>query len=330
MAVYTDVSEPQLATFLSGYDLGTLLSYKGIAEGVENSNFLIRTSQGTYILTLYEKRVNRGDLPFFVGLMEHLAERGLSCPLPVHDRQGEALGELAGRPAAVFTFLEGMWTRRPSAQHCRAVGHAMARMHEASADFRLTRPNGLALSDWRPLFESCGGRADEVEQGLAAEIAAELDSLEMNWPADLPAGVIHADLFPDNVFFLSGELSGLIDFYFACNDLLAYDLAIALCAWCFEADASFNVTKARALIKGYASVRPLEPAELRAFPTLCRGAAMRFLLTRLYDWLTVPDDSFVTKKDPREYLKKLRFHRNVAAAADYGLDIAKVSAGSTT
>lgn len=326
MAVYTDVSEPQLADFIGAYDIGELLSYKGIAEGVENSNFLLRTTAGTYILTLYEKRVNRSDLPFFVGLMEHLAERGLSCPLPVHTRAGESLGELSGRPAAIFTFLEGMWTRRPAPQHCRAVGAALAGMHGKAADFPLHRRNGLAVADWRPLFESCGDRVDGIEAGLAAEIGAELDFVEANWPADLPKGVIHADLFPDNVFFLSGELSGLIDFYFACNDLLAYDLAIAVCAWCFEQDGSFNITKGRALIGGYASVRPLSAAELAALPVLCRGAALRFLLTRLYDWLTVPDDSFVTKKDPMEYLGKLRFHRSVKSVSDYGYDDERVTA----
>ena len=326
MAVYTDVSEPQLADFIGAYDIGELLSYKRIAEGVENSNFLLRTTAGTYILTLYEKRVNRSDLPFFVGLMEHLAERGLSCPLPVHTRAGESLGELSGRPAAIFTFLEGMWTRRPAPQHCRAVGEALAGMHGKAADFPLHRRNGLAVADWRPLFESCGDRVDGIEAGLAAEIGAELDFVEANWPADLPKGVIHADLFPDNVFFLSGELSGLIDFYFACNDLLAYDLAIAVCAWCFEQDGSFNITKGRALIGGYASVRPLSAAELAALPVLCRGAALRFLLTRLYDWLTVPDDSFVTKKDPMEYLGKLRFHRSVKSVSDYGYDDERVTA----
>ena len=327
MAVYTDVTEPQLAEYLDRYDLGALSSYKGIAEGVENSNFLLRTTGGTFILTLYEKRVNRGDLPFFVGLMEHLAERGLSCPLPVHDKTGNALGELSGRPAAIFTFLDGMWTRRPGLDQCRGVGAALARMHECARDFPLTRQNGLAPADWRPLYESCHGRADEVEPGLSAEIEAELADFEANWPGDLPTGVIHADLFPDNVFFLGGDLSGLIDFYFACNDLLAYDLAITLSAWCFEQDGSYNVTKGRALISGYASVRPLDEAEYDSLPMLCRGAAMRFMLTRLYDWLNVPDGSFVTKKDPREYLKKLRFHRGVREASEYGLEKAAVTKG---
>ena len=319
MAVYTDVSETDLARFLADYDVGMLLSYKGIAEGVENSNFLVRTESGSFILTLYEKRVDRNDLPFFIGLMEHLASRGLSCPLPVARTDGERLGELAGRPAAVFTFLEGMWTRRPAVAHCRAVGVAMAGMHGAAADFPLLRPNALSVGAWRPLAEACGEDADRVEPGLAAEIAGELAALESGWPKDLPTGVIHADLFPDNVFFLGGELSGLIDFYFACNDILAYDLAIALCAWCFEQDGAFNITKGRAMIEGYRSVRQLSDAEIAALPMLARGAAMRFLLTRLYDWLNTPEGSFVTKKDPKEYLRKLRFHRGVSSAADYGI-----------
>ncbi|RFC64302.1 homoserine kinase [Fulvimarina endophytica] len=318
MAVYTEVGETELFEFMAGYDIGQVLSYKGIAEGVENSNFLLRTTGGTFILTLYEKRVNAGDLPYFLGLMQYLAGHGLSCPLPVTRRDGETLGELAGRPAAIFTFLEGMGARRPMPAHCRAVGEAMARLHAIGQGFPMHRANGLSMPTWRPLFQSCPDRVDTVEAGLSREILSELDHLEARWPTGLPAGVIHADLFTDNVFFLAGDLSGIIDFYFACNDLLAYDIAITLCAWCFEPDGSFNLTKGAALLSGYQSVRPLEEAEVAALPLLCRGAAMRFLLTRLYDWLTVPDGSFVTKKDPREYLRKLRFHRTVASAGEYG------------
>lgn len=320
MAVYTDVTEPEVAAFLERYELGGLLSYKGIAEGVENSNFLLRAEGGTFILTLYEKRVERADLPFFVDLMRHLADRGLSCPLPVEARDGETLGELAGRPAALFTFLEGMWTRRPTVDHCRRVGEAMARMHLAGEGFSGRRPNALALPAWRPLFQACDRPAtNEVADGLAAEIEAELTELERAWPRALPEGVIHADLFPDNVFFLRGELSGLIDFYFACNDVLAYDLAIGLCAWVFEFDGAFNVTKARAMIEGYSAVRPLSDAELDALPTLARGAAMRFMLTRLYDWINTPEGSFVTKKDPKEYLRKSRFLRGIGSVREFGI-----------
>jgi homoserine kinase type II len=319
LAVYTDISEDDLRQFLAAYDVGELLSYKGIAEGVENSNFLLHTSKDPLILTLYEKRVDRNDLPFFLGLMHHLYEGGLNCPLPLSRKDGELLGELSGRPAALISFLEGMWLRKPEARHCREVGRALAEMHVAGEGFEIRRENALSLSGWRPLWEKSAARADEVEEGLGAEIPAELADLEANWPTDLPTGVIHADLFQDNVFFLGDRLSGLIDFYFACNDLLVYDVAICLNAWCFEKDGSFNVTKGMALLQGYESVRPLSDAEAAALPILARGSALRFFLTRLYDWLTTPAGALVVKKDPLEYLKKLRFHRQIRSAAEYGL-----------
>lgn len=319
MAVYTDISEGELGTFLQQYEIGQLLSYKGIAEGVENSNFLLHTSTGAYILTLYEKRVSRDDLPFFINLMQHLNMRGISCPQPVRQRDGQMIGVLADRPAAIVTFLEGMWMRRPTAEHCRAVGSALAAMHLAGADFGMARANSLSVNGWRPLWNGSATRADEVEPGLAAEVEADLSRLEASWPGDLPAGVIHADLFPDNVFFLGGRLSGLIDFYFACTDQLAYDVAVCLNAWCFEKDNSFNLTKGMALLGGYMSVRALSRAEVDALPVLSQGAALRFFLTRLYDWLTVAPGSLVVKKDPLEYLRRMRFHRQIANAEEYGL-----------
>jgi homoserine kinase type II len=320
MAVYTDVTDEELQQFLAGYDLGTLLSYKGIAEGVENSNFLLHTSEGYFILTLYEKRVAAGDLPFFLDLMEHLAARGLTCPQPVRSRGGEALGRLANRPAVIVTFLDGVWIRRPNAAHCGAVGEALAQLHLAGADFAMTRRNGLSVEGWRPLFETAGPRADKVQVGLCEAIAVELARLERDWPRDLPQGVIHADLFPDNVFFLGDRLSGLIDFYFACTDALAYDVAVCLNAWCFETDHSYNMTKGRALLHGYMRKRALSAPEIAALPTLCRGAALRFLLTRLVDWLEVPAGALVKPKDPLEYYRKLRFHQTNTSARDYGID----------
>jgi homoserine kinase type II len=320
MAVYTDVSAEDLADFLGDYDLGELLSYKGIAEGVENSNFLVHTTRGNFILTLYEKRVAPGDLPFFLALMGHLAAHGLTCPQPVRNRSGEMLGRLAGRPAAIVTFLEGMWMRRPSAVHCAAVGGALARLHLAGADFPMRRRNALSVEGWRPLCVSAAPGADSVRPGLRAAIERELAHLESAWPGDLPQGVIHADLFPDNVFFLGEQLSGLIDFYFACTDTLAFDVAICLNAWCFEQDHSYNVTKGRALLQAYAAARPLSDAERGALPLLSRGAALRFLLTRLVDWLNVPPGALVRPKDPLEYYRKLRFHQTVGSARDYGID----------
>jgi homoserine kinase type II len=320
MAVYTDVGADELTRFLAGYELGELLSYKGIAEGVENSNFLVHTARGNYILTLYEKRVAAGDVPFFLALMEHLAQRGINCPQPVHTKNNEILGTLAGRPAAIVTFLDGLWIRRPGNKHCAAVGGALAKLHLGGADFKMRRANALSVKNWRELYDQAKARADSVHAGLSNTIAGELDHLEKLWPRDLPQGVIHADLFPDNVFFLGDKLSGLIDFYFACTDTLAYDLAVCLNAWCFEPDHSYNVTKGRAMLQAYAQARDLSAAEREALPLLARGAALRFLLTRLVDWLAVPDGALVRPKDPLEYFRKLRFHQSLKSVRDYGLD----------
>jgi homoserine kinase type II len=320
MAVYTDVAADELAEFLGDYDIGELRSYKGIAEGVENSNFLLHTSAGSYILTLYEKRVARTDLPFFLGLMTHLASRGINCPQPLRNKNGETLSTLAGRPAVIINFLEGIWPRKPAAVHCAGVGQALAKMHLAGHGFAMSRANALSVSGWRPLFEQAAARADEVQHGLHAFIGAELDYLESGvWPSNLPLGVIHADLFPDNVFFLGEQVSGLIDFTFACDDMLAYDVAICLNAWCFESDCSFNVTKARAFLNAYERERALTEAEQHALPLLARGAALRFLLTRLVDVLNVPLGALVRPKDPLEYVRKLRFQQGVASLRDYGV-----------
>ncbi|MEA2952089.1 MAG: homoserine kinase type [Alphaproteobacteria bacterium] len=319
MAVYTDVAEEELTEFLRNYDIGKYLSYKGIAEGVENSNFLLHTTTGYFFLTLYEKRVAVSDLPFFLGLMAHLASHGITCPQPVTTRRGEALGTLAGRPAAIIDFLEGAWPRRPSVVHCAAVGQALAKLHLAGQDFPMKRVNTLSVSGWRPLFDMVASRVDTLQHGLRALLSEELDHLEKSWPKHLPDGIIHADLFPDNVLFLRDKLSGLIDFYFACNDILAYDVAICLNAWCFENDHSFNVTKARALLNAYSHQRKLSAAEQEALPLLARGAAMRFLLTRLVDSLNVRPGALVRPKDPLEYVRKLRFQQSVASIRDYGV-----------
>lgn len=319
MAVYTEVPEDALFAFVAQYEIGEVLSFKGIAEGVENTNYYLHTSQGDFILTLYEKRVREDELPFFLNLMEHLARRGLNCPQPLRTREGEKLGRLEGRAAAIFTFLEGLAIRRPKPSHCGALGAALAQMHEAGSDFGMQRTNALSLTGWPPLFAAAEDRAEEVAPGLTKRIREELAYLEINWPRGLPEGVIHADLFPDNAFFIGEEVSGIIDFYFACTDYFAYDLAICLNAWCFEADHSFNVTKAKAMLAGYESVRRLEEAEAEALPILCRGSALRFMLTRLVDWLNVPPGALVRPKDPLEYDRKLGFHRRVESARDYGL-----------
>ena len=319
MAVYTEVTDDALVAFLGGYDIGTAVAFRGIAEGVENSNYSLRTTAGDFILTLYEKRVDPSELPWFLGLMEHLAGRGLVCPLPVRGRDGDALRQLAGRYAAITTFLPGVWPRRARVEHCGPVGAALASLHLAGADYPPTRRNALGPLGWSPLLDRSRHRANEVQPGLAAMLDSALSGILAGWPTGLPVGHIHADMFPDNVFFLNDALSGVIDFYFAATDILAYDVAVCLNAWCFELDFSFNVTKARALLNAYQAIRPLSDAERGALPVLCQGAAMRFLLTRLFDWLNTPDGALVTRKDPLEYLRRLRFHLSAPDEHAYGI-----------
>jgi homoserine kinase type II len=319
MAVYTEVTDEALCAFLLDYDIGSAVAFRGIAEGVENSNFSLRTTQGDFILTLYEKRVDPAELPWFLGLMEHLAKAGLSCPLPVRGRDGAALRHLADRHAAVTTFLPGVWPRRVRPEHCGPVGAALAALHQAGAGYAPARRNALGPAGWSPLLAACGDGADDVQPGLGAMLRGALDRILECWPVGLPVGHIHADLFPDNVFFLDGRLSGLIDFYFAATDIYAYDVAVCLNAWCFEPDFSFNVTKSRALLAAYAGSRGLSAAERAALPVLCQGAAIRFALTRLFDWVNTPPGAMVTRKDPMEYVRRLRFHMMARSEAAYGL-----------
>lgn len=319
MAVYTEIDDVELDAYCKAYDLGDVLSCKGIAEGVENTNYLLTLSSGPYILTLYEKRVDPKDLPFFLGLMDHLARQGIPCPRPVAARDGVALRSLAGRPCVLVTFLAGMSPRRPNAGHCGEVGRALAELHVAGDSFPMQRHNTLSISSWRSLLETCGAQANDLRPGLYRDLEKEVMSLEVDWPKGLPSGIIHADLFPDNVFFRGAYLSGLIDFYFACTDSFAYDLAICLNAWCFEPDNSFNITKAQRLFSDYDRVRGLSERETEALPVLARGAAMRFMLTRLYDWIHTPRDALVVVKDPMEYWDKVRFHKAVSSPAEYGL-----------
>lgn len=310
MAVYTQVPAEALETFLSRYDVGTLVSAKGIAEGVENSNYLVETTANRFILTLYEKRVAEADLPYFLALKTHLADRGLAVPRPIPDRAGVALQTLQGRPACLIEFLPGVSLSEPTPAYCSAAAEALGQMHVAVRDFAGVRANALDLAGWQRLAAACGARADEVAPGLAAAIADELAFLEAHWPVDLARSTIHADLFPDNVLVRSGRVTGLIDFYFACTDIRAYDLAVMHTAWAFSGDgATHFADRAAALDAGYAASHGLTPEEAAALPVLCRGACLRFLLTRTYDWLNTPADALVTRKDPLAYRRRLEHYR---------------------
>jgi len=318
LAVYTDITEAELDPLLSSFGLGAALTLKGIAEGVENSNFFLETEAGRFILTLYERRVQEDDLPFFLDLMHWLAERGFPCPTPQADRNGQMLQRIRDKPAALVSFLNGVSVSRPTPRDCREAGGGLARLHLAGDGFQGRRENALGAHTWAALFRGQEASAERLQPGLAQAVAADLETLAAAWPTGLPSGVIHADFFPDNVFFVRGRFAAAIDFYFACNDALAYDVAVCLVSWCFDPDGQFKPDHARALLAGYEAVRPLQPAERQQMAVLAMGAAMRFFLTRLIDWTSTPAGALVKPKDPLEYAAKLAFFRNPAASAELG------------
>ncbi len=319
MAVYTHIPEPELRDLLKKYDIGEYVACKAIEEGVENSNYILDTGRGHYILTVYEKRVKANDLPFFLGLMEHLSGNRIPCPLPIHDKEGAVLQETQGKPLSIVTLLPGKGLKQIKTQHCAELGSMLAKMHLASKEFRLKRENALSLKGWKELYDKSESKAESVDGLDIMLVRSALNHVSSEWPKGLPAGVIHADLFPDNALFMEDKLTGVIDFYFACNDLFAYDIAICINAWCFEQGAEFNITKTIALLAGYNQVRAISEKELQALPILCTGAALRFLMSRLYDWLHPVPGAIVKPKDPMEYYKKLKFHRQVKNHSEYGL-----------
>lgn len=309
MAVYTTLSAAQLSALIAEYQVGELVSAKGIAEGVSNSNWLIETSEARFILTMYEARVDATELPFFLGLLDHLAAKGSPVPRTIHDRSGAAYRTVEGKAVALIEFLPGVSVDEPTPAQARAVGEALAGIHLDAADFAGKRSNSLALQQWHDLLSGCGQEGlRAIDPELPALVERELLFLTANWPSGLPRSVIHADLFPDNVLLLGDAVTGLIDFYFACNDIIAYDLAVTHSAWCFAKDGSFKPAIAEALVAGYVGRRPLSEPEWQALPVLARGAAMRFLATRTYDWLHTPADALVTRKDPMDFARRLSFY----------------------
>jgi homoserine kinase type II len=310
VAVYTHLAAEELAELIAHYDVGQVVSAKGIAEGVSNSNWLVETTEGRFILTMYERRIETSDLPFFLGLLDHLSAKGSPVPRTIHDRDGASYRMVEGKAAALIEFLPGVSVDRPTPDQARAVGAALAGIHLAASDFAGSRANDLDRAGWRDLADDCGddGLA-AIDPSLPALINDELASFARDWPTGLPAGVIHADLFPDNVLMLGSEVTGLIDFYFACSDFFAYDLAVTHAAWCFGQGDAFRADVAAALVAGYESRRALSEAERAALPLLARGACMRFLMTRAYDWLHTPADALVTRKDPMAFARRLSFYR---------------------
>ena len=329
MAVYTKLSSRNITNLLSQYNIGSLISFKGIEEGVENTNYLIETTNGLYILTLYESRTDDNDLPFFLGLMSHLKNEGIPSPHPIKGRDGKTFrkieivndrSEKAIKTASIVSFMKGKAKKRPNTNDCGKLGRMLAKLHLTTQNYKYERKNSLSIESWRPLFEKIKFDIEKLKVGLSKEINEELLFVTQKWPHNLPKGIIHSDLFPDNVFFLNHEISGIIDFYFACNDFFSYEIAICINAWCFESSEEFNISKARAMLRQYTKVRKLTSEEIEILPTLSRGAALRFFLTRTHDWFHTKNNIFIKPKNPLEYLNRLNFHRSVQDISAYGLN----------
>jgi homoserine kinase type II len=318
MAVYTHITDEKISALLQRLGVGSLVSSEGITEGVENTNYLLNTSTGRYILTVIEKRANPEELPFYIGYMEHLKKRGIPCPAVLHDGEGRNVFTLEGKPALVSEFLQGAWPREIYAHHCQAAGETLAAMHRAGRDFSMKRKNSVGLAAWEALIQACAEKADTVEPGLYKFLTQELSYLHDNWPKYLPRGMVHADFFPDNVFFTDEKLTGVIDFYFSCTETLAYDLMLAMNPWCFDWKGDLDTGRSHAFLANYHKGRPLAKNELKSLPFFGRAAAMRIIATRLYDWLHPVEGALVRAKDPMEHVKILRFHQQVASLDDYG------------
>ena len=320
MAVYTKLSKNELVEFFSKYNLGKLLNYKGIKEGIENTNYFIQTEKGKFILTLYEKRTEEKDLPFFISLMRNLFDKKFPSPEPIINKNGNYISQILKKNAAVVSFLEGNAKKNLSPNNCYQVGISAAKLHLITKNLTGKRENKLSVNSWREIYNKIKKDCSKIDKNLPEIIEKNLNEIEKNWPKNIPMGIIHADLFPDNIFFKNDKLSGIIDYYFSCFDFYAFEIAICLNALCFEGtkeNLSFNVTKAKKFIDGYSSIRKLTIEEKNSLKILCQGAAMRFLLTRVFDYINLTEGAIVTVKDPLEYLKRLEFHDSVKNYQDY-------------
>ena len=322
MAVYTNLNENQIKDFLKLYNIGELISFSGITEGIENSNFHLKTSNGNYILTIFEKRVDIKDIPFFIKIMLHLNKNGYYCPEPICDKNNKFLQKLKGKPTIIVNFLKGKSQNNVTIEDCNQVGSSMGLMHLSSKDFELKRDNSLSIKGWQTLIKNCNNSVpvnvlNKLQPELMKDIQNSFDFVSKFWPHDLPKGFIHGDFFPDNVFFINDKITGVIDFYFSCTDILAYDLAIAINAWCFDKQYNFQDKKYHALLNGYNSKRKLSKDEEFFLPLLCQAASLRFLLTRLFDWVNTPIEANVVLKNPEEYIKKHKYFKKLVKNIKY-------------
>jgi homoserine kinase type II len=317
MAVYTKLEHQEVRQFLEQYNINNFKDYKGITEGVENTNYLIKTSEQDYILTIYEKRVDENDLPFFIKLLSYLSENKFPCPKPIANKNNEKINRIKNKNAALVTFLNGQSKNKITSEECFEIGKITAQLHEITKKFDINRKNNLSIENWESIFEKTIKHKIDLDESIIKKTKNYLNFLKDKWPKNLPQGIIHADLFPDNIFFTNNKVSGIIDFYFACNDFFAYEIAICINSLCFDNNSTFNMTKAKNLIDGYTSIRTLSEDEKKYLPILSMGAAMRFFLTRLYDFYHTDNKADVKIKDPFEYLKKIEFHSTIKNFNEY-------------
>ena len=320
MAIYTKLDKENIISIISNYNLGGMKNYQGIKEGIENTNYLVETDKGKFILTIYEKRVNKDDLPFFSKLMVELSNKKFFCPKPILNKNNKYISDLGSKKFMLVSFLEGKSKTNLSPDDCGSVGKEAARLHEITKNFDFKRNNDLSVKSWRKIFDQVKDRCNQIHPDLPKLIEINLRDVEKDWPENLPKGIIHADLFHDNIFFKNNNFSGFIDFYFSCNDFYAFEIAICLNALCFDGiseNLSFNVTKAKKFFEGYNEIRKISDEEKNSIKVLSQGAALRFLLTRVFDSINTVDDAIVKIKDPIEYLKRLEFHKNAKSLDDY-------------
>ncbi|MEY2910242.1 MAG: Homoserine kinase [Pseudomonadota bacterium] len=317
MAVYTKLEHQEVRQFLEQYNINNFKDYKGITEGVENTNYLIKTSEQDYILTIYEKRVDENDLPFFIKLLSYLSENKFPCPKPIANKNNEKINRIKNKNAALVTFLNGQSKNKITSEECFEIGKITAQLHEITKKFNINRKYNLSIENWESIFEKTIKQKIDLDESIIKKTKNYLNFLKDKWPKNLPQGIIHADLFPDNIFFTNNKVSGIIDFYFACNDFFAYEIAICINSLCFDNNSTFNMTKAKNLIDGYTSIRTLSEDEKKYLPILSMGAAMRFFLTRLYDFYHTDNKADVKIKDPFEYLKKIEFHSTIKNFNEY-------------
>ena len=320
MAVYTKINNKDISSLSKKFNLGKIIKFQGIKQGIENTNYLLKTNNKKYILTIFEKRVQKKDLPFFMKLMDKFNQQKINCPKPLKDKNDKYLTLIKNKAACIVTFLKGKDKKNLNNKNCYDVGKNIGTLHKASNKIKLYRKNSMSINNLDSLLKSIKFKYKTIAPNLESVLKINLEEIKKKWPKNIPKGIIHGDLFIDNIFFNKNKFAGFIDFYFSCNDYFMYEIAIGINALCFDNKKNkfiLNNQKVKSLIKGYQSVKKISLKEKNALNILCRGAALRYLLTRIYDYFNTPKTALINIKDPKEYFQKLIIHNNLNSYKDY-------------